>query len=107
MVYVLINARKLKYLKVISLVVFLRFFYTLILKPLNSGFEPKRGKFMVYARKALIHAGLLDTMVTQSYLDNLIETCPQITRNAVDRLNRCEGSNPSFSARKPAVFLSF
>ena len=85
MVYVLINARKLKYLKVISLVVFLRFFYTLILKPLNSGFEPKRGKFMVYARKALIHAGLLDTMVTQSYLDNLIETCPQITRNAVVR----------------------
>ena len=85
MVYVLINARKLKYLKVISLVVFLRFFYTLILKPLNSGFEPKRGKFMVYARKALIHAGLLDTMVTQSYLDNLIETCPQITRNAVSR----------------------
>ena len=83
MVYVLINARKLKYLKVISLVVFLRFFYTLILKPLNSGFEPKRGKFMVYARKALIHAGLLDTMVTQSYLDNLIETCPQITRNQV------------------------
>lgn len=82
MVYVLINARKLKYLKVISLVVFLRFFYTLILKPLNSGFEPKRGKFMVYARKALIHAGLLDTMVTQSYLDNLIETCPQITRKA-------------------------
>lgn len=83
MVYVLINARKLKYLKVISLVVFLRFFYTLILKPLNSGFEPKRGKFMVYARKALIHAGLLDTMVTQSYLDNLIETCPQITRHDV------------------------
>ena len=81
MVYVFINARKLKYLKVISLVVFLRFFYTLILKPLNSGFEPKRGKFMVYARKALIHAGLLDTMVSQSYLDNLIETCPQITRN--------------------------
>lgn len=88
MVYVLINARKLKYLKVISLVVFLRFFYTLILKPLNSGFEPKRGKFMVYARKALIHAGLLDTMVTQSYLDNLIETCPQITRNAVAGLRR-------------------
>ena len=90
MVYVLINARKLKYLKVISLVVFLRFFYTLILKPLNSGFEPKRGKFMVYARKALIHAGLLDTMVTQSYLDNLIETCPQITRNRVV-LNRARG----------------
>ena len=84
-VYVFINARKLKYLKVISLVVFLRFFYTLILKPLNSGFEPKRGKFMVYARKALIHAGLLDTMVTQSYLDNLIETCPQITRNQFGR----------------------
>jgi len=40
---------------------------------------------MVYARKALIHAGLLDTMVTQNYLDNLIETCPQITRNAVVR----------------------
>ena len=38
---------------------------------------------MVCARKSLIHAGLLDTMVTQSYLDNLIETCPQITRNAV------------------------
>ena len=36
---------------------------------------------MVYARKALIRAGLLDTMVPQSYLDNLIETCPQITRN--------------------------
>lgn len=81
MVDVLENARKLKYLKVISLVVFLRFFYTLLWKPLNSGFEPKRGKFMVYARKALIHAGLLDTMVSQSYLDNLIETCPQITRN--------------------------
>jgi len=80
---VLENARKLKYLKVISLVVFLRFFYTLLWKPLNSGFEPKRGKFMVYARKALIHAGLLDTMVSQSYLDNLIETCPQITRNQV------------------------
>lgn len=30
MVYVFINARKLKYLKVISLVVFLRFFYTLL-----------------------------------------------------------------------------
>ena len=84
-VYVLKNARKLKYLKVISLVVFLRFFYTLLWKPLNSGFEPERGKFMVYARKALIHAGLLDTMVPQSYLDNLIETCPQITRNQVDR----------------------
>ena len=83
MVDVLENARKLKYLKVISLVVFLRFFYTLLWKPLNSGFEPKRGKFMVYARKALIHAGLLDTMVSQSYLDNLIETCPQITRNQV------------------------
>jgi len=81
---VLENARKLKYLKVISLVVFLRFFYTLLWKPLNSGFEPKRGKFMVYARKALIHAGLLDTMVSQSYLDNLIETCPQITRNQFD-----------------------
>jgi hypothetical protein len=38
---------------------------------------------MVYARKALIRAGLLDTMVPQSYLDNLIETCPQITRNQV------------------------
>jgi len=36
---------------------------------------------MVYARKTLIHAGLLDTMMTQSHLDNLIETCPQITRN--------------------------
>ena len=40
---------------------------------------------MVYARKALIRAGLLDTMVPQSYLDNLIETCPQITRNQVAR----------------------
>lgn len=105
MVYVLINARKLKYLKVISLVVFLRFFYTLILKPLNSGFEPKRGKFMVYARKALIHAGLLDTMVTQSYLDNLIETCPQITRNQLNLLGSV-GSNPTASARKPLAFLS-
>ncbi len=36
---------------------------------------------MVYARKPLIYAGLLNTMVTQSYLNNLIETCPQITRN--------------------------
>ncbi|MDD2496733.1 MAG: hypothetical protein PHY90_01155, partial [Desulfitobacteriaceae bacterium] len=41
----------------------------------------RRGKFMVYARKPLIYAGLLNTMVTQSYLNNLIETCPQITRN--------------------------
>ena len=80
-VYVLENARELKYLKVISLVVFLRFFYTLLWKPLNSGFGPRRGKFMVYARKPLIYAGLLNTMVTQSYLNNLIETCPQITRN--------------------------
>ena len=40
---------------------------------------------MVYARKPLIYAGLLNTMVTQSYLNNLIETCPQITRNAVVR----------------------
>lgn len=87
MVDVLENARKLKYLKVISLVVFLRFFYTLLWKPLNSGFEPKRGKFMVYARKALIHAGLLDTMVSQSYLDNLIETCPQITRNQLGSMS--------------------
>ena len=38
---------------------------------------------MVYARKPLIYAGLLNTMVTQSYLNNLIETCPQITRNQV------------------------
>ena len=100
MVDVLENARKLKYLKVISLVVFLRFFYTLLWKPLNSGFEPKRGKFMVYARKALIHAGLLDTMVSQSYLDNLIETCPQITRNAVSRKGprvRIPNSPPSKS----------
>lgn len=38
---------------------------------------------MVCARKALIHAGLRDFKVSQSYLDNLIETCPQITRNQV------------------------
>ena len=55
---------------------------------------------MVYARKALIRAGLLDTMVPQSYLDNLIETCPQITRNAFAGSNRREGSNPSDSAKK-------
>lgn len=40
---------------------------------------------MACAEKTLIHAGLLDTMVTQSYLDSLIETCPQITRNVVFR----------------------
>ncbi len=44
---------------------------------------------MVYARKPLIYAGLLNTMVTQSYLNNLIETCPQITRN------RSVGLNPA------------
>lgn len=88
MIYIFKNARKLKYLKVISPVVFLRFFYTLLRKPLNSRVEPRRGKFMVYAWKALSHAGLLDSMVTQSYLDSLIETCPQITRNAVAGLRR-------------------
>ena len=46
---------------------------------------------MVYARKPLIYAGLLNTMVTQSYLNNLIETCPQITRNAVGRLKPAQG----------------
>ena len=59
---------------------------------------------MVYARKALIHAGLLDIMVSQSHLDNLIETCPQITRNQLNLLGSV-GSNPTASARKPAVFL--
>ena len=53
---------------------------------------------MVYARKALIRAGLLDTMVPQSYLDNLIETCPQITRNAVVPRGHV-GSNPTHSVK--------
>ena len=101
MVYVLINARKLKYLKVISLVVFLRFFYTLILKPLNSGFEPKRGKFMICARKFLIHAGFRDFKVSQSHLDNLIGTCPQITRNAVVRKGTWVRIPPLPSSKKP------
>jgi hypothetical protein len=48
------NVRKLKYLKVISPVIFLRFFYTLIWKPLNSEFWLECRKAKVYARKTLI-----------------------------------------------------
>jgi len=53
---------------------------------------------MVYARKPLIYAGLLNTMVTQSYLNNLIETCPQITRNQF-------GSNPTRVRIPPSPYI--
>ena len=61
---------------------------------------------MACAEKTLIHAGLLDTMVTQSYLDSLIETCPQITRNRLN-LNRFRGFESHRLRQKALVFLNF
>ena len=59
---------------------------------------------MVYARKPLIYAGLLNTMVTQSYLNNLIETCPQITRNAVGRVTGARVQIPPSPSKEKAAF---